>query len=320
MNHLVSIIIPTYNRCQIIGNTIDSIINQTYISWECIVIDDASTDYTEELFEFYCNRDTRIRFFHRPSNILKGASACRNYGFKISKGDYINWFDSDDLMHPDFLGKKLSSLQNQKEAVCSISTFFTFKFEQKRIIYLEESFLGSVNVFENLCIQQYAIPTHGPLWEKKFLLNKRLFNENLTMSEDLEFHSRILPSEAQIVVLNQALYFIRRGHESITSGFYINMNMHFDSYFFVREQIIKRYPQNIVICNYFKNELMGVFRFLMVLKDFKNAKLILKFIEYQLLPKTLKNKIEIIRIYMLLYIVKLIGRGETKFKRYFHLK
>ena len=81
-NPLVSIIIPTYNRAHFIGETLESVLAQTYHNWECIVIDDGSTDYTDELMEFYCEKDSRIQYYHRPSHKPKGANACRNYGFE----------------------------------------------------------------------------------------------------------------------------------------------------------------------------------------------------------------------------------------------
>ena len=89
MQNKVSIIIPTYNRCHLIGQTLDSIISQSYKNWECIVVDDGSTDYTDELIEFYCRKDFRIRYFRRPKNRLKGANACRNYGWSKSSGRVI---------------------------------------------------------------------------------------------------------------------------------------------------------------------------------------------------------------------------------------
>ena len=111
MQNKVSIIIPTYNRCHLIGKTLDSIISQSYQNWECIVVDDASQDHTSELMEFYCRRDLRIRFISRPKEKLKGANSCRNSGFIRSCGDYIIWFDSDDLMTPDHLEKKVDKVK-----------------------------------------------------------------------------------------------------------------------------------------------------------------------------------------------------------------
>jgi len=94
---LVSIIIPTYNRAHLIGETLDSVLAQTYTNWECIVVDDGSADGTDKLLATYCEKDARFQYHNRPSNRLKGANACRNIGFELSKGEYVNWLDSDDI-------------------------------------------------------------------------------------------------------------------------------------------------------------------------------------------------------------------------------
>lgn len=103
---LVSIIIPTYNRAHLIGETLDSVLAQTYQNWECIVVDDGSTDGTDEVMAAYMAKDTRFQYHHRPKDRLPGGNAARNYGFEVSKGEYIQWFDSDDLMLPEFINEK----------------------------------------------------------------------------------------------------------------------------------------------------------------------------------------------------------------------
>lgn len=80
---LVSIIIPTYNRAHLIGETLDSVMAQTYTNWECIVVDDGSTDNTAELLVVYCNKDNRFQYHHRPKDRPKGANAYRNYGIDV---------------------------------------------------------------------------------------------------------------------------------------------------------------------------------------------------------------------------------------------
>src|SRR5688572_29060991 len=95
---LISIIIPTYNRALMLEETLDSIIAQTYKNWECIVVDDGSTDATDKLMAEYIDRDSRFQYHHRPKDRLPGGNAARNYGFEISKGNFIQWFDSDDYM------------------------------------------------------------------------------------------------------------------------------------------------------------------------------------------------------------------------------
>jgi glycosyltransferase involved in cell wall biosynthesis len=94
---IVSIIIPTYNRAHLIGETLDSVLAQTYTNWECIIVDDGSTDNTDEVVEEYVKKDSRFKYYHRPDEHLPGGNGARNYGFKMSKGEYVNWLDSDDL-------------------------------------------------------------------------------------------------------------------------------------------------------------------------------------------------------------------------------
>jgi glycosyltransferase involved in cell wall biosynthesis len=98
---LVSVIIPTYNRAHLIGETLDSVVIQTYENWECIIVDDGSSDNTDEVVGKYVKGDTRFKYYHRPEEHLQGGNGARNYGFKMSQGDYIQWFNSDDLMHPE---------------------------------------------------------------------------------------------------------------------------------------------------------------------------------------------------------------------------
>ena len=104
---LVSIIIPTYNRASLIEETLNSIIDQTFQNWECLVIDDGSTDTTEEVMKKYVCADKRIHYYSKPVDLLRGGNAARNYGFKMSRGEYIHWFDSDDLMDKYNLDKKV---------------------------------------------------------------------------------------------------------------------------------------------------------------------------------------------------------------------
>lgn len=110
----ISIIIPVSNRSNLIRETLDSIISQSYKNWECIVVDDRSTDNSFEVVEGYCLSDSRINVFKRPKKMLKGANSCRNYGFSKSSGDFIIWFDSDDLMTPDHIESKLKEIQKKK--------------------------------------------------------------------------------------------------------------------------------------------------------------------------------------------------------------
>ena len=95
---LFSIVIPTYNRAHIISKTIESVLSQSYTSYEVIIVDDGSTDNTEEVVKKYLSDKV---FYFKKRN--EERAAARNFGTLKAKGDYINWLDSDDLIYPDNL-------------------------------------------------------------------------------------------------------------------------------------------------------------------------------------------------------------------------
>jgi glycosyltransferase involved in cell wall biosynthesis len=90
---MFSIIIPTYNRANLITKTLDSILKQTYQNFEVIIVDDGSTDNTSEVLKPYLN--DRIKYYFKEN---QERAAARNFGTKLAQGNYINWFDSDDIM------------------------------------------------------------------------------------------------------------------------------------------------------------------------------------------------------------------------------
>jgi glycosyltransferase involved in cell wall biosynthesis len=107
-----SIVIPTYNRAHLIGKTIGSILKQEFQQYEVLVIDDGSTDNTEEVVKQFSATSTHIQYI-RKTNGERGAA--RNYGARLSKGSYINFFDSDDLMLGNHLTTAVVMMQTQPE-------------------------------------------------------------------------------------------------------------------------------------------------------------------------------------------------------------
>ena len=96
---LISVLIPCFNRASIIGETLDSILSQSYNKWECIIVDDRSNDNIQEILKEYLE-DKRFYFIKKPKNILKGANVSRNYALELARGEFVYWLDSDDIIHP----------------------------------------------------------------------------------------------------------------------------------------------------------------------------------------------------------------------------
>ena len=101
-NPLVSVIMATYNRAYIIRESLDSLLNQTYSNWECMIIDDGSEDNTKEVVNSYLEGDNRFKYFKKSN---EGAAVARNFGVMRSEGSYILPLDSDDLIGKDYIGK-----------------------------------------------------------------------------------------------------------------------------------------------------------------------------------------------------------------------
>jgi teichuronic acid biosynthesis glycosyltransferase TuaG len=118
MNNLVSIITPTYNCGKYIFDTIESVINQSYLEWEMIIIDDCSTDNTKDIVSQFVKADSRIKYYLLETN--QGAAIARNFGLAHSNGKYIAFLDSDDLWMPEKLTKQINFMeQNNLAFTCT---------------------------------------------------------------------------------------------------------------------------------------------------------------------------------------------------------
>ena len=97
---IVSIIIPCYNQAKYLSETLDSVLNQTYQDWECIIINDGSSDNTEDIAKKYCANDSRFFYIYQDN---QGVVAARNNAISQSHGKYILPLDGDDIIHKRYL-------------------------------------------------------------------------------------------------------------------------------------------------------------------------------------------------------------------------
>jgi len=263
----ISIIIPTYNRAHLLGETLDSIIEQSFLNWECIVVDDGSLDHTLELLEFYIAKDNRISYHRRPSNRKKGANACRNYGFEISKGNYINWFDSDDLMHLGKLEIQLNSLENS-DYNFSVCQAIVFDNEINNILGLKNRLIISDHTFSDYLRMKLGWLTQVPLWKKEFLIQYNFkFDEDLQAAQEWEFHCRILNKFSVYAVVDEVLVYLRKHEQSITYN--LNDKQRFWYYFQARLKIYKNIDLNLDFDSdqFLKKYLLSSFKKMIVTKN-----------------------------------------------------
>lgn len=109
---LVSIIMPAYNSEEFIEDSIESVIKQTYLNWELIIVDDCSTDKTQEIIEKWTKRNEKILYFKLIKN--SGAAVARNTAIEKATGQYLAFLDSDDLWEPTKLEKQIGFMESNK--------------------------------------------------------------------------------------------------------------------------------------------------------------------------------------------------------------
>lgn len=134
----VSVIIPTYNRAHLVGRAIQSVFNQTYQDFEVIVVDDGSTDNTEEVVENF--RDHRIRYMRHSENC--GYPIPCNTGIKVARGEYIAFLDSDDEWLPEKLRHQLNIFQEANEDVGLVYSGFVRVYANGKVKKHKDSLKG----------------------------------------------------------------------------------------------------------------------------------------------------------------------------------
>ncbi|REG98267.1 glycosyltransferase family 2 protein [Flavobacterium aquicola] len=213
-NPLVSIIIPAYNRGYLIEETLKTVLLQSYKNWECIVVDDGSNDNTLEICKNYAIKDQRFKFHERPSNLSKGANSCRNYGFELSKGELIQWFDSDDLMLPDYISEKVNCFSDEISMVmCPGFYWYPITGEKEPYDLVIKNYL-----FNDYVRWESKVLTPSVLFKRKCLSGEKKFNTKMTRGQEFEFFSRLFFNlkENDYYIVNKPLFLYRQHSNSIS--------------------------------------------------------------------------------------------------------
>lgn len=183
----VSIIIPTYNRAELLKRAIKSVQNQTYKNWELIIVDDASSDATESIVKEI--EDNRIRYVRNEINL--GAAASRNKGVSLAVNNLIAFQDSDDVWRIDKLEKQISYMEQHTDYDLIYSAFINHHIDGRDILVPEHQ-LGKRqgNLFSTLLINN-VIGTPTILMKRNVFVENKGFDEMLHALEDWDLVLRI---------------------------------------------------------------------------------------------------------------------------------
>ncbi|MEH6657586.1 glycosyltransferase family 2 protein [Leeuwenhoekiella marinoflava] len=235
---LVSIIIPTYNRAHLISETLDSVLAQTYRNWECIIVDDGSTDDTDEVLSKYVAKDLRFHHYQRPKSRPKGANACRNYGFELSKGEFVNWFDDDDLMLINHLEFNLINMSDN-HINCSIGQALKFNSREENRFSAYTGVLKFENTLSNFIRRNIVWYTPTVLLKKSFLeSNQIIFDEELMAAQEWEFYCKVLNVQSVTVKIHDKNTVLIREHTKSITYSDLNKKRHWH-YFLARVKVYR---------------------------------------------------------------------------------
>lgn len=204
MKPLVSIIIPTYNRAHLIKETIDSVLAQTYMNWECIIIDDRSNDVTKAILDEYSTIDNRFIIICKPIELKQGASVSRNFGLKLARGEYIQFLDSDDILADNKIEEQVKILLNESNFTISTCKWGRFNEIKEPISFYENkrdyiNFSNAKDYFDLIGLYGSFFPPLNFLMSKELINFSGYWNESLSMNDDGEFFFRLILNSDKII-------------------------------------------------------------------------------------------------------------------------
>lgn len=226
----VSVIIPTYNRAHVVGQAIRGVLHQTYQDFEIIIVDDASTDNTEETVKKF--NDNRIRYLRHMENC--GAPWARNSGAEVASGEYLAFLDSDDVWYPGFLERQLTGLNNFPPTVgmicCSMIRKQGDRYTNVRLGVRNLKFDESLRFGNGICTSSFLI-------RKTAFQTIGGFDVNFSSFQDFDFLLR-MSTDYRVETTNEILMEYRLGTDSIS----LNMRSKAKGF----ERIIEIYRSDIL--------------------------------------------------------------------------
>jgi glycosyltransferase involved in cell wall biosynthesis len=227
----VSIIIPTYNRQELLLKSVESCLAQDGADLEIIIVDDGSSDQTQAIVKAYLEGEWKDCNIHYMFQDNAGASAARNHGLNLAKGKYIQFLDSDDLLMPTKITKQITVLeepQNSTAACCycygKLGRFDTYSCSAaaNKIGYHAKD---PAELIQKLCSRMvHGMQTSAPLWRSDFLNQHTGWREDISLGDDLEYHIRLLVDAESICFVDEELFYVREHTASRLSADKISLS------------------------------------------------------------------------------------------------
>jgi glycosyltransferase involved in cell wall biosynthesis len=202
MEKFVNVIIPTYNRSALLQKAIDSVLNQTHVNLELIVVDDGSDDDTGALLDRYKKKSAKKILVIHQNN--KGPAAARNRGISESSAEYIAFLDSDDWLHPDKIGLQLAVMQGTAGSLISHTQEIWYRdgmLLNQKIKHRKQS----GNIFDR-CLDLCAVSMSTVMLKRQLIEEVGVFDEDLPCCEDYDYWLRVSAKFPFLLIDNALTY------------------------------------------------------------------------------------------------------------------
>ena len=214
-NELISIVVPIYNVENYLRMCLDSIQNQTYQNFECLLINDGSPDNSADICREYLAKDARFRYFEKENG---GSSSARNFGIERSEGEYVTFVDSDDWLEHDALQLLYDALKKENADI-SIGRYNCYDESRYQYLFYDSNPDDSLEVIEGKEIidREGVEEMKTGNWTVAYLkLIKRELLQDLPfpigkMAEDTYWTWKVLLKASKVVYLNRCIYWYRVG-------------------------------------------------------------------------------------------------------------
>lgn len=283
MSVKLSIIIPNYNKGEYIEECLNSIINQNYSDYEIIVIDDCSTDNSLSILEKFNKKYEFITLIKHNYN--KNGSNTRNEGIEIAKGDYILFFDSDDILEPNILKICMKKII-ETNADLLIANYYNLKDSKKAIDInndvVDDVYIGKAKIF-NRIVNLPPVPGNK-IFKKDIIIKNKIYWANILINQDLSYYYKYILFCDKVVTIADLMYSHRYVSDSVYNVknfnlFYSNAAFSDIKNFYIRnnnEELYNRYIPLVI----FRNCLRNIYKSLRY-SSYKERILICKYYEIE---------------------------------------
>lgn len=216
---LISVLIPNFNRGDLIAETLRSLADQTYENWEAIIVDDGSNDNSEKVAREFASQDARFSW-HRRERMPSGAPTCRNIALELAKGELVIFLDSDDILAPHCLAQRTEFSMMYPDMDFWVFPMLMFKgqIEKGKVLWNQSNNRKELLRFLEL---DAVWQTSGPLWKKKSVESIGAFTEGLACWQDVDIHLKALIQNFKYLVfdnLKPDIYYRMHESGSISQG------------------------------------------------------------------------------------------------------